>query len=760
MLLKAAPIALVLFLFFPRLAGSFWGAPSAERALSGLTEEMSPGDISDLTLNDVVAFRVRFDGNSADPAAALLARARAVRIRRLHLVARRCTVLLPAGRDPSRPARSTTRSRSSRRASRCSLRSTWSRAGRRVSPSQSWDFGLRTRNPVNAVLRYDARSHPRYRAGNDLSAALRNRSLQLPRGRNPRAAEFARSLRASAGSDAAYVQAVLDLFRKQDFYYTLTPPGLERDSVDDFLFNTRQGFCGHFASAFTMLMRARRHTGARRRRLPGRRLEPDRRLPDRAAVACACLVGDLARGFRLDARRSDGRDRAGTDRARHRGGISRAPSCCPAGSCAIRNSGGRRECSGTTSMRAGTTGSSVRPRDAGRAAARSRIRRSGLARLRPRPRRRPRTRHRAAVLLARLGVPAATRRIPPSGLTGDSSRDSSAAASSEPSAKRRAISRFASDGCVPTSESRRSRLRRPTCGCATCRNLRPATFGCCATWSPASARDGGMGNRVRDRSRRARMDRGRAAGRSAPAPGVGRAFAHGRRAPRARGLAALRARPAGGVARPARAVDRDLHRREAVLRQRRSRGHARNEGRDRRAGLPAGARPEHARLRPPSFGAHLSIAVRGARRMARRGRRSHRGNARARGRILGRQPRDPVLGGRGQPRCAGRSLQRRHPRVRALPGPRIGRRTVDRRLRRETALVPAAGRGTGTPARPGGCRRAQFPRSLRAPRTAANSSRSRARLSSRSQPSSRATCLRSTAPSPRSFGWTPPPGDA
>ena len=46
------------------------------------------------------------------------------------------------------------------------------------------------------------------------------------------------------------------MFREQAFYYTLTPPGLARDSVDDFLFNTRQGFCGHFASAFTNLMRA------------------------------------------------------------------------------------------------------------------------------------------------------------------------------------------------------------------------------------------------------------------------------------------------------------------------------------------------------------------------------------------------------------------------------------------------------------------------------------------------------------------------
>jgi hypothetical protein len=46
------------------------------------------------------------------------------------------------------------------------------------------------------------------------------------------------------------------MFRQQAFRYTLTPPGLARDSVDDFLFNTRQGFCGHYASAFTTLMRA------------------------------------------------------------------------------------------------------------------------------------------------------------------------------------------------------------------------------------------------------------------------------------------------------------------------------------------------------------------------------------------------------------------------------------------------------------------------------------------------------------------------
>ena len=63
-------------------------------------------------------------------------------------------------------------------------------------------------------------------------------------------------MRARAGSDAAYVAAVLEMFRSQGFEYTLTPPRLDFDSVDDFIFNTKRGFCGHFASAFVTLMRA------------------------------------------------------------------------------------------------------------------------------------------------------------------------------------------------------------------------------------------------------------------------------------------------------------------------------------------------------------------------------------------------------------------------------------------------------------------------------------------------------------------------
>jgi transglutaminase-like putative cysteine protease len=255
MLLKAAPVALVLFFFFPRVEGSFWGAPSAERALTGLTEEMSPGDISDLTQNDVVAFRVRFAG---EPPAPLLRYWRGVVLSQFDGYS--------WSRDYSRFFRRTAVRHSGEPVD---YTVTLEPTGQQMlfaldmvedwTPrlaTQEWDLGLRTRRPVNAVLRYDARSYPGYRAGEQLDRVLRNASLQLPPNRNPRSARLAVEMRAAAGSDAAFVQAVLDLFREQEFYYTLTPPGLARDSVDDFLFNTRRGFCGHFASAFTSLMRA------------------------------------------------------------------------------------------------------------------------------------------------------------------------------------------------------------------------------------------------------------------------------------------------------------------------------------------------------------------------------------------------------------------------------------------------------------------------------------------------------------------------
>jgi len=85
--------------------------------------------------------------------------------------------------------------------------------------------------------------------------SARRRSLSLPEGGNPQSRELARSLRAGVASDRDYLYTVLALFQQQ-FSYTLSPPLLGENRVDDFLFSTRAGYCEHYASAFTFMMRA------------------------------------------------------------------------------------------------------------------------------------------------------------------------------------------------------------------------------------------------------------------------------------------------------------------------------------------------------------------------------------------------------------------------------------------------------------------------------------------------------------------------
>src|SRR6266850_8031079 len=62
MLAQAGPVMLLLFFLFPRVQGPLWGLPQdAYSGVTGLSDTMSPGAISALSLSDAIAFRVRFE---------------------------------------------------------------------------------------------------------------------------------------------------------------------------------------------------------------------------------------------------------------------------------------------------------------------------------------------------------------------------------------------------------------------------------------------------------------------------------------------------------------------------------------------------------------------------------------------------------------------------------------------------------------------------------------------------------------------------
>jgi len=253
----ALPFAVLLFVFVPRLPGSFWALPQRHEAYTGLGDEMSPGSISQLTQSGEPALRVRFDADIPPPAE------RYWRGPVLHLFDGYTWRRQQAGMG---------------RAPRLQYQGEAYSYQVTLEPNQhhvlialelpqaapdevpntfaSFDYQLIDPAPIERALSYRLQSYPQHGSLDPLSAPARRLDLQLPPQRNLRSVALAQALRRSAGSDAQFVDAVLDYLRRGGFTYTLEPPLLNLDSVDDLLFRTHEGFCGHYASAFVTLMRA------------------------------------------------------------------------------------------------------------------------------------------------------------------------------------------------------------------------------------------------------------------------------------------------------------------------------------------------------------------------------------------------------------------------------------------------------------------------------------------------------------------------
>jgi len=118
-------------------------------------------------------------------------------------------------------------------------------------------FQLVATRPVNERQAYSLRSYTDYRSRRLLSASLRQHLTHVPEQSNPRSQALARAWHQQSADDRQFITRVLAMFRQQPFVYTLSPLPLDmRHPTDDFLFNTREGFCEYFASAFALMVRS------------------------------------------------------------------------------------------------------------------------------------------------------------------------------------------------------------------------------------------------------------------------------------------------------------------------------------------------------------------------------------------------------------------------------------------------------------------------------------------------------------------------
>jgi len=254
-LLLALPLAVLLFMFFPRLAGSFWAVPRSDEAVTGLSDTMSPGSIGKLSTSYDVAFRARFEAELPPN------EQRYWRGPVLHDFDGSTWSRGSGGGRAHQAPQFAGRSYRYRVALEPSRHRWWLALD---TPAQSpdpnvvltRDYELLAARPVSDPTSFEALSYTGAREDSPLSQWERLENTALPRGRNPRSLELARELRTRAASDAAFVAAALEFLRRGGFVYSLEPEKLGTEQVDDFLFRTRTGFCGHYASAFVVLMRA------------------------------------------------------------------------------------------------------------------------------------------------------------------------------------------------------------------------------------------------------------------------------------------------------------------------------------------------------------------------------------------------------------------------------------------------------------------------------------------------------------------------
>ena len=258
LLAQALPLALACWLFFPRFGGPLWQMPdSGIGATTGLSDSMSPGDITELVQSDEVAFRVRFRPGSQTPPQD----ERYWRGPVLHEFNGRTwtrTDLAPLTIPSLRVSGPAYRYTVSLEPNLHNWIFVLDWPSRWDAPRAllTNDYMLVEPNAISQPLDVNATSYGHVEAADPLSVGVRSRDTRLPENRNPRALALAHELRAAHRDDTDYVQAVLAMFRTQEFFYTLKPPRLTADSVDGFLFDTKRGFCGHYASAFATLMRA------------------------------------------------------------------------------------------------------------------------------------------------------------------------------------------------------------------------------------------------------------------------------------------------------------------------------------------------------------------------------------------------------------------------------------------------------------------------------------------------------------------------
>ena len=261
-LVLSLPLAIILFLVLPRLP-SMWQMPLQNKATTGLTDSVSPGSIAELSQSSALAFRASFNGEPPKGQA------------------RYWRVLTLDEFDGKTWSQSSSLKREERRVRRgqqieyelidkqSSYQLILEPHYKHYVPSLDFayssndstllsDFSLRSIDPVYKRQAFEIEQYKQVDGFVNTDKSLQ-KYTQLPNKiaaiDNPKTREWIDNKLAAGVDKYTILEQLLTMFNKGDFRYTLKPPLLGGQQIDDFLFSSQAGFCVHYASTYLYVAR-------------------------------------------------------------------------------------------------------------------------------------------------------------------------------------------------------------------------------------------------------------------------------------------------------------------------------------------------------------------------------------------------------------------------------------------------------------------------------------------------------------------------
>ncbi len=274
-LLQSIPLAIILFIIIPRLP-PLWMVPSQGGAKTGLSNTVSFANITELTRSAELAFRATFANNNQPPNASLYWRAIVMEdYDGTQWLQNPSMIAAEKALTRLRATATTVRNLRFNEANQYDLSSDTLSYSVIVQPSaQQWlfgldvatsqdrsinmlaDFRLYASKPIDQPMLYQVTSYTNAKMQPILPPALQQINLQLPKDNNPRTLTLANSFAVQYPQAESRLNAMMRYFAEQPYFYTLRPPPVGNQQIDDFLFENKAGFCVHYASAFAFMARA------------------------------------------------------------------------------------------------------------------------------------------------------------------------------------------------------------------------------------------------------------------------------------------------------------------------------------------------------------------------------------------------------------------------------------------------------------------------------------------------------------------------